>query len=295
MPAARWAAVFRELGAWLPNAAITLSGGEPLLHPEIVEIVRAAADAGLRASLSTSGDPLTPDLARTLAASGVHGVNLSLDAFADEHDRRRGREGLFARALGMADYLKELRPEIVIAVAIVIHRGNLDGLAEFTEMLLAKREVDQLYFQALVNQRGLPARAGEAQSAPGFPDAAPAAAFLDWLQQRRAPTDKIRNSASQIDFWKTYFTAPAALQPAAGDCRVGDFALTILPDGAVRLCDFLEPLGHVADAPLRDLWRSPAAARGRDEMRGCRRLCNYLINCAFEDLHRPLFATPASV
>ncbi len=289
MPAARWAAAFRELGAWLPGAATTLSGGEPLLHPEIAAIIEAAGAAGLRASVSTSGDPFTPELARAIAGSGVHGVNVSLDDFAPGHDRWRGREGLFAHGLGFVDYLKELRPAIVVTISVVIHRDNLPRLREFTELLLAKPEVDQIYFQAVVNQRGLCDPAADPASLPWFPGGPAAAAFLDWLTQQRAATIKIRNSPRQIDAWRDYFATPREMRARLGACRVGDYALTILPNGDVRLCDFFAPLGNVAGAGVRELWLGELATSQRAAMRECPRVCNYVINCAFEDLHRPLF------
>lgn len=67
-----------------------LAGGEPLLRPDIFEIVHEARSLGLRVSLVTNGGRVTPSAARDLARSGV-GVVVSLDGARPEtHDRRRG-------------------------------------------------------------------------------------------------------------------------------------------------------------------------------------------------------------
>ncbi|MBI5245211.1 MAG: alpha/beta fold hydrolase [Elusimicrobia bacterium] len=71
----------RVLGL-LPHAyRITLVGlGEPLLHPQVVDLVAAAAAQGRRTSLVTNAMLLEPSLARGLLQAGLESITFSIDA-----------------------------------------------------------------------------------------------------------------------------------------------------------------------------------------------------------------------
>ena len=76
-----------------------LTGGEPLLQPDLLEIVRHAARR-CAVKLFTTGCTLTPRLAAELKQAGVFSVCVSLDHWQEEiHDRGRNYPGAFQAAL----------------------------------------------------------------------------------------------------------------------------------------------------------------------------------------------------
>jgi len=77
----RLAAAFAGMGFW----KVRLTGGEPTVRQDIVEIARAvAATPGIRkVNLSTNGYRLV-ELAKALALSGVEAVNVSVDSLDRE-------------------------------------------------------------------------------------------------------------------------------------------------------------------------------------------------------------------
>ena len=78
---------------------LILSGGEPLLRPDIFLIARHGVALGLRVSLASNGTLLTPQVADEIAASGISRVSISLDgATPEKHDLIRGK-GSFQAAL----------------------------------------------------------------------------------------------------------------------------------------------------------------------------------------------------
>lgn len=78
---------------------LILSGGEPLLRPDINLLAKHAADRGMRVSLATNGTLLTSENAKKLLSSGVSRVSISLDGASSEmHDAARG-PGSFEKAL----------------------------------------------------------------------------------------------------------------------------------------------------------------------------------------------------
>jgi MoaA/NifB/PqqE/SkfB family radical SAM enzyme len=75
------AAMLRRIDrlAELGTTVITISGGEPLLHPELDEIIRQIRRRGSIATLITNGYLLTPDRIRQLNRAGLDHLQISID------------------------------------------------------------------------------------------------------------------------------------------------------------------------------------------------------------------------
>src|SRR5499427_775469 len=65
--------------AELGTSVITISGGEPLLHPDLDQIIRRIRDCGCIATLITNGYLLTPDRIRRLNHAGLDHLQISID------------------------------------------------------------------------------------------------------------------------------------------------------------------------------------------------------------------------
>ncbi len=59
---------------------VSIAGGDPLIHPEIVEVVRLIAEKGLKPILNTNGVALTKELLRELKAAGARGFTFHVDS-----------------------------------------------------------------------------------------------------------------------------------------------------------------------------------------------------------------------
>jgi len=71
----KWIGKIKDLGC----VRIGLQGGEPLLHPKIVEIVRFCKSLGLRTSMSTNGFKLTQTLIEDFEEAGLDSLQISVD------------------------------------------------------------------------------------------------------------------------------------------------------------------------------------------------------------------------
>lgn len=60
--------------------AVSIAGGDPLTHPEIVEVVRLVSERGLKPVLNTNGHALTPELVRELKRAGAWGFTFHIDS-----------------------------------------------------------------------------------------------------------------------------------------------------------------------------------------------------------------------
>ena len=139
--------VIDELAAFAPECVTILTGGEPLLRRDILEIVRRAAERGLWVVVGTNGVSITENLARRLAEAGARGLSLSLDALdADRHDRFRMVRGAWRNTVQGAEILNRTGlPFIVQTTAGSHNMGELDAIADFAHERLGAK-VWNLYF-----------------------------------------------------------------------------------------------------------------------------------------------------
>lgn len=78
---------------------VILSGGEPLVRPDLVDLAAHGVRRGLRVVLSTNGTLLTGDMAGALRAAGVTYIGVSVDGSEAVHDHLRGVRGAFQASL----------------------------------------------------------------------------------------------------------------------------------------------------------------------------------------------------
>jgi MoaA/NifB/PqqE/SkfB family radical SAM enzyme len=106
---------------------VSIGGGEPLLHPELPEIVRALAKFHFPVMIC-NGWFVTPHRARELFKAGLYEISISLD-YADptKHDAQRGMPGAFAQARQALQTLAKNRvyPHQRVHMISVIMQDNL--------------------------------------------------------------------------------------------------------------------------------------------------------------------------
>ena len=79
--------------------SVLFSGGEPLMRPDLFELIAYAVEKGLRTVISTNGTLLTTDFARRIKQNNVSYVGISLDGVGKINDQFRGVAGAFDRAV----------------------------------------------------------------------------------------------------------------------------------------------------------------------------------------------------
>jgi radical SAM protein with 4Fe4S-binding SPASM domain len=93
-----------QLAALSPGAMMVFSGGEPLLRPDLPDLVAYASGRGLLPVLGTNGVLLTDTVASKLADRGLAGVGLSLDSLDPaRHDAFRGVPGAWRKTVTALD------------------------------------------------------------------------------------------------------------------------------------------------------------------------------------------------
>jgi MoaA/NifB/PqqE/SkfB family radical SAM enzyme len=121
---------------------LDIDGGEPTLHPQLVDAIRLAREIGYRSINVTTNGRMLRDraLTKNLLESGITHLLISLHgATAAVHDAATDAPGSFEQTLAGIDNVMELRPPHVdTGMNVTIVRCNVDHLMPLTELALAK-------------------------------------------------------------------------------------------------------------------------------------------------------------
>jgi PqqA peptide cyclase len=260
---ATWVRLMREAGD-LGIVHAHISGGEPLLRPDLAEVVTAAERAGIYTQLVTSGVGLDADRLGELTDAGLHSVQLSVqDATAAASDHIAGRRS-FADKERAAEVVRSAG--LPLGLNVVLHRHNLADLDAIIRLGVewgAERielANTQFYGWALRNRAAL---------LPG----------RELLAAAEKTVRRWRERSSIELIWVVPDYYEGVAKPCMGGW--GNRSITIAPDGRVLPCPVAYALPDLSPPNARDhslawIWEhSPAfnAYRGTDWMREPCRTC----------------------
>lgn len=127
---------------------LVLSGGEPMIRPDIFELARYGSDKGLPVALATNGTMIDGEVADKIVASGVRRVAISFDGSdAVVHDKFRGLAGSFDKATVGFRALRERGMSMQVNCTVARHNDHqLDEIVALSKEL----DADALHFFMLV-------------------------------------------------------------------------------------------------------------------------------------------------
>jgi radical SAM protein with 4Fe4S-binding SPASM domain len=122
--------ILDEIEPWSP--IVSLFGGEPLLYPDILPLVREIKRRGLTCTIITNGGRLEP-YARELVEAGIDSIAVSIDGPPDVHNRIRGKADAYQKAAAgvqaVAHWRKALKRPMPMTIAILpVTELNLDAI-----------------------------------------------------------------------------------------------------------------------------------------------------------------------
>ncbi|NJL02807.1 MAG: radical SAM protein [Spirulinaceae cyanobacterium RM2_2_10] len=223
----------QELGV----SVINFVGGEPLLRPDLPEIIRSVDKDLSTTILFTNGWHLA-QRARELKRAGLDSIYVSLDA-ADpvQHDLFRGQSGLFERAIAGIQVAKKQGFSVGISTTLTPEsyaQGELPRLVELARRL-GVHEV--LFFDALPS--------GRYKHRDDLVD------NPDWIEaaiQAARPYNRDPKYPGVVFF--AYFTSHRSV-----GCSCGTSYFYISPYGEIMSCDFNHAsFGNIREEPLWRLW-----------------------------------------
>lgn len=207
------------------------TGGDPLLAPAVLDLVRAVRARRRVVSLVTTGDTLNATDATALADAGLDAVEISLDgASPARHDLGRGRPGAFERALQATELFRARGVNVLLT-----HVATRETLRDGESARIADLARDRGFQLNL----GFVAVAGRQQDPASMLTAEEwrlADALLERPGVRCCAASSYRGQACTAGSEKIYITRFGDLTPCP-----------LIP--AVRA-------GNVREASLEDLWNT---------------------------------------
>ncbi|CDI04488.1 putative Heme d1 biosynthesis protein NirJ [Candidatus Competibacter denitrificans Run_A_D11] len=125
---------------------LILSGGEPLLRPDIYPIAQRAKAMGFYVALSSNGTLIDSTNIDRIAEVGFDYVGVSLDGIAETHDRFRRQTGAFAASLNGIRLCRERG--VKVGIRYTMTEDNAHDLPRLLD-LLETEQIDKFYFSHL--------------------------------------------------------------------------------------------------------------------------------------------------
>ena len=111
-------------------------GGEPMLHPDLVEMVAHASSIGIAPMVVTNASLLKPARIKELADAGLNSLIISIDASeVDKHEQNRGLRGVCEKIKQANEYCRELNVGTTASVTMSRLIDDYNELPAFLDSL----------------------------------------------------------------------------------------------------------------------------------------------------------------
>ncbi|MEW6668521.1 MAG: radical SAM/SPASM domain-containing protein [Thermodesulfobacteriota bacterium] len=263
MPLSLFKEIVDQVGDNWPTSCIMLHVlGEPLLHADVLDAVRHAADRNLKVIVTTNGSLLNGDMIRGLNDSGLYSMDISLELLGrDRHVSRHSGmrfEDYYHRVL---ESVRTIREKTHIQLIVKVMNTAYRRLFSFDSPPVYVQEGRE--FKTLVHRlimdiyRTLGAGVQEREVADRLKNVSLNAAIRIRLQER------LHVFVQLFMDWGNAFCERRVYPARFGSCSFAFSAPAVLSDGSVVMCcadyDGHTKLGHANDGPLASILNSERA------------------------------------
>jgi MoaA/NifB/PqqE/SkfB family radical SAM enzyme len=220
---------YRRYMEVLRPCVVQVSGGEPLLRPDVVEIVRNIKNgSGIPYLIFVSNwSHMTEEKYLELHAAGVDQFSVSLDFPDERHDDFRGYPGLYSRLSQLVPRLASLGHDDIVMNSC-IHSANVAEISQLADK--AKEWGVNLCYSSYSARR-----TGCRELSLTTPEQlAQLNRGLDQVEARRDATNWIVNSTSTLNSTRQFFE-----RGSAPGCRAGHRFLVVTSDGWLQPCSMV--------------------------------------------------------
>ena len=241
--------VLDEIADVHPETMLILSGGEPLLRPDLEDLVTRSAELGMMPVLGTNGTLLSPEKARRLAKRGLAGVGISLDSLLSaRHDDFRGKKNSWNEAVGGIRSAREAGLEAQVQITL-----TRDNWKELPDVIRFSKELGSraiTVFFLVCTGRGqdlVDLSPEEYEEVLGFLAGLKSEGIM--VRPRCAPV--YRRVLAQRD------PDSILLKSDAGRCMAAKNYCRITPEGNVTPCPYMPASGgNLRESSFGEIWNS---------------------------------------
>src|SRR5215469_1237873 len=243
----KWIRKIRELG----TMRIAIVGGEPLMHPNIVEVIRYCRELGFATSLTTNGFLLTRKLVAELEDAGLQVMQISVDRMTPSPITKKS----FKTILPKLDYFRDSK--ISLHITGVICADTLPEAQAVLETGLSRgipTEVRLVHADPSNRFRVDPGRREELEH------------FLDSMIERKRRGEKIHTSEAILKYQRSLLRG----EHVEWTCMAGYKLFFVSAQGEFWICSMVHTNKHIMDVTLDDLY---ANYRKKSCQEGCGVYC----------------------
>lgn len=263
---------------------MAFTGGEPLVRPDLFELLAYSKSLGFANTLATNATLIDKSVAQSLRSYGVVIAAVSLDGFdAATHDIVRGLPGSFEAAL---EGIRALRKAgILLHINITAMEYNMD---EMNRLLALVEELGAgilLMYQLVPVGRGR--RIGKAAL-----DLNANAKLIRFMARAQRTAQAVMEPVAGPQYWPFLLhqagikqgTLLRLAETVFHGCSAGRGFVYIKPNGEVWPCPFIETsCGNIRDTPFKTIWATSSVLkdlREREErLKGRCSMCQYRRLC----------------
>ncbi len=260
---ARCKQIIDEIAAF-STPVVILTGGEPLLRPDIFEIAAYGNQKGLRMVMATNGTLVTEEIARRLLEVGIRRVSISIDGLdAESHDAFRKVPGSFDRAMAGIEAMKKAGLEFQINTTIT--KKNIGQIKEIFALAVRLGAAAHHIFLLVPTGRGKEMA----------DQAIPPAAYeetLNWFYEESLRSPIQLKATCAPHYFRIFHQRKGVAQPATQEqsrqgalhamtrgCMGGSSFCFISHTGQVQPCGYLElDCGQVKEKNFAEVWHNSA-------------------------------------
>ena len=271
---------------------INFAGGEPLARKETIELIAWANKQGFDTLLATNAYLLDELMAQDLAKAGLKQITISLDSVNPlTHDFLRGKAGSFDKVLAAIENLAEYAPKIVIDITTTISGYNIKDAVELALWANKDKRIHGIGYQAITQpfntEFDLKWYENQKYVFLWPKDQKIVSQVMQELAKLKNSADLrkdfvIENPPKQFSVFAKYFAQPSDFIKQ-GYCHIDTNALNITPTGNVHICFDKPAIGNIKKDNITDIWFGQKAEEIRKQIKECRKNCQSLVNCNFND------------
>jgi len=263
---------------WSMSPRISISGGEPLMRRDLLDILRYANEKRILTAILTNGTLLTPKKAGEIFEAGVRRLQVSLDGRKDTHNKIRRRPFAYGEAL--KGIINASNAGIDVTVSMTLMQSNKE---DFEDVVRAAIDTGakKVGFKTYVPDRNSGADDPEYVSAEEA-----LSVFMEAGKLMEKYRDRIRVLDSDV-LWQIVKSIDPFKEAAKEEnkyltgCSAGYRALSVLSDGTVYPCRRLPiKIGHINEGIVNLIIDSEVMQnlRNLDKMRK-NSLCDMVAHC----------------
>lgn len=225
-----WLTKIRDLG----TVRVALVGGEPLMHPDIVEVVRRARGLGLATSLTTNGFLLTTPLVRALDEAGLEVMQISVDRMTPSEVTRKS----FKTVLPKLDTLRGSR--INLHITGVLCGDTMSESREVLRTGLSRRIPTEVRMVHADPEQQFRVDRGTREDLE---------AFIEWMRDAKAAGAKIHTNDAILDYQLSLLRG----EPVEWSCTAGFKIFFVSAQGKFWICSMRHTDKSIMDVTPEDL------------------------------------------